>query len=70
MYNLSMKKAWYIEGYTFKGQVLCRECVSETLDSETFLDPYTNDEHEQFAPIFTSDLDEELECDYCWKEIG
>ena len=70
MYNIAMKKAWHIEGYTFKGQALCRECVAETLDDESFLDPYYPNEHEQFSPIFASDLEDELSCEYCWKELG
>lgn len=64
------KKAWYIEGYTFKGEILCRECVAETLGDESFNDPYILDEHEQFAPIFASDKEDEMSCDYCWKELG
>ena len=69
MYNTSMRKAWYILGYTFNGGYLCRECASETLNDDSFLDPYTADEHDDFGPIFHSDVDEELECDYCWKEL-
>ena len=70
MYNAAMRKAWYIMGYTFKGGYLCRECVAETLNDDSYKDPYTIDEHPQFPPIFVSDeLEDGAECDYCWKEL-
>ena len=69
MYNAFMRKAWYITGYTLRGEVLCRQCVSETLDDDAFLDPYTPDEHDDFTPIFSSDMNDELECDYCWNPL-
>ena len=67
------KKAWYIEGYTMDGAVYCRECVAETLNDESFNDPYTTTEDASFTPIFTSDLDiyreDGLECEYCFIVI-
>ena len=69
MYNTFMKKAWHIDAYTFNGEILCRECVAETLNDPSFNDPYNIDEHEQFKPIFASDNDDELICDYCFADI-
>lgn len=70
MYNSSvMKKAWHIDAYTFNGEILCRDCVAETLEDPDFRDPYILDEHPQFKPIFASDNDDELICDYCFIEI-
>lgn len=73
MYYSTMKKSWYIEAYTFNGAVLCRQCVADTLNDEGFADPYNLDEHENFKPMFASDVDyEELAgmiCDYCYEEI-
>ena len=69
----NMKKAWYIEGYTMKGAVYCRQCVAETLEDDSFCNPYTQDEHESFTPIFASDIEsEELEdmyCEYCFESL-
>lgn len=70
----NMKKAWYIEGYTNSGAAYCRGCVAETLDDTTFNDPYTTDEHEDFKPIFASDIDadelENLYCEYCFESLS
>lgn len=71
-YGKSMKKTWYIEAYTQNGAVYCRECVAETLDDESFLDPYTNDEVDSFTPIFNDQIDgfsDGLSCEYCFTEI-
>jgi hypothetical protein len=65
-----MKKAWYIEGYTFNGDVYCRDCVAETLNDDSFRDAYNLDEHEQFEPIFASQKEEYMECEYCWNELS
>lgn len=69
MYYSYMKKAWHIDGYTFQGEILCRSCVAETLGDPDFNDPYTVDEHPQFKPIFASDNEDELMCDYCFAEL-
>jgi hypothetical protein len=67
-----MKKTWYIEAYTQQGAVYCRECVADTLNDESFLDPYTNDEVDSFSPIFADQIDgfsDGLACEYCFAEI-
>jgi hypothetical protein len=70
MYNSSvMKKAWHIDGYTFNGEVYCRSCVAETINDPSFNDPYTLDEHHQFTPIFASDNDDDLVCEYCFSDL-
>ena len=74
MYTTHMKKAWYIEGYTLNGAAYCRDCVSETLNDNSYSDPYTTDEAESFTPIFASDIDseelEELYCEYCFESLA
>lgn len=73
MYNVTMKKSWYIEGYTQNGAAYCRECVAETLSDEAFSSPYCVESHEDFKPIFASDIDseelEELYCEYCFEAL-
>jgi hypothetical protein len=68
-----MKKAWYIEGYTMGGNTYCRNCVAETLNDDSFCDPYTTDEHAWWTPIFASDVDtselEEMYCEYCFEPL-
>lgn len=67
------KKSWHVEGYTFNGGVYCRDCVADTLTDDSFRDPYTTNEHDDFTPIFTDTLDnfreDGLECDYCFAVI-
>lgn len=75
MYNsVMMKKAWYIEGYTMQGAAYCRDCVAETLNDESFSDPYVTDEHPNFTPIFASDIEtdelEEMYCEYCFESLA
>lgn len=69
----SMKKAWYIEGYTMGGNTYCRDCVAETLNDDSFRNPYTNDEDSYWTPIFNSDVDiselEEMYCEYCFDPL-
>ena len=68
-----MKKAWYIEGYTQQGATYCRSCVAETLNDESFSEPYCVESHEDFTPIFASDIDgdelEEMYCEYCFEPL-
>ena len=66
------KKAWYIEGYTMNGAAYCRDCVADTLRDDTFRDPYNLDEHDDFTPIFSSDMSEDdgMMCEHCFAEIG
>lgn len=67
-----LKKSWYIEAYTNGGAVYCRECVADTLGDNSFNDPYTNDEHSSFTPVFAdqlSDFSDGLSCEYCFAEI-
>ena len=74
MYYMSLKKAWYIEGYTMNGGAYCRDCVAETLNDSTFSDPYCVDEHDSFTPIFASDIDSDeladMYCEYCFDPLG
>lgn len=69
-----LKKSWYIEGYTMGGGAYCRECVAETLSDDDFRDPYCTATHPSFTPIFASDIEsdelEELNCEYCFGELG
>lgn len=66
-----MMKAWYIKGYTQNGEVYCRDCVAETLEDESYRDPYTSDAHDDFKPIFASDeIEDEFYCEYCFESIG
>ena len=69
-----LKKAWYIEGYTNQGATYCRECIGETLNDESFSNPYTTESHEDFTPIFASDVSseelEEMYCEYCFQPLG
>ena len=63
-------KSWYILGYTQGGAAYCRECVAETLGDEGFRDPYITDEHDDWKPIFLSDIeDNEYYCEYCFEEL-
>jgi hypothetical protein len=68
-----MKKSWFIEGYTLNGAAYCRECVSETLNDNSFSNPYVTDEPHPFTPIFASDIEqeelEELYCEYCFESL-
>lgn len=68
------KKAWFIEGYTNNGGVYCRNCIAETLNDETFNDPYCVEEHDDFTPIFASDVSsdelEEMYCEYCFEALA
>ena len=74
MYYMTLKKAWYIEGYTMSGGAYCRNCVAETLGDNSFNDPYTLLENSNFTPIFASDIDsdelEEMYCEYCFDPLG
>lgn len=74
MYYMTLKKSWYIEGYTQQGAVYCRNCVAETLEDEIFSDPYCVEEHSDFSPIFASDVtDDELAdmyCEYCFDPLA
>ena len=69
----SMKKAWYIEGYTANGATYCRDCFAETLGDESLSNPYTQDEVNGWTPIFASDVSseelEELYCEYCFEAL-
>ena len=71
-YVFPMKKTWFIEAYINNGAVYCRNCVAETLNDDTFIDPLTLDEHESFSPIFADQIREftdGLGCEYCFVEI-
>jgi hypothetical protein len=75
MYNSTMmKKAWHIEGYTMQGAVYCRDCVAETLNDDSFCDPYVLDESQPFTPIFASDVEteelEEMYCEHCFHSLA
>ena len=74
MYNLYMKKSWYIEGYTMNGATYCRNCVAETLNDESFSDPYVTAEAGPFKPVFASDVDadelEDMWCEYCFEGLA
>ena len=74
MYSMSLKKSWYIEGYSQGGAAYCRDCVAETLSDESFADPYCVESHEDFKPIFSSDIDsdelEDMYCEYCFSNLG
>jgi hypothetical protein len=74
MYNMTFKKSWYIEGYTNVGATYCRDCVADTLEDESFRNPYCVVEDINFTPIFTDyyDADEiaEMYCEYCFEPLG
>lgn len=74
MYNMTLKKAWYIEGYTQNGATYCRECVAETLNDDSFRNAYCVEEDISFAPIFASDIDSDeladMYCEYCFEPLG
>ena len=69
----SMKKAWYIEGYTMNGATYCRDCLAESLDDESLSNPYTQDDIPGWTPIFASDVTaeelEDLYCEYCFEPL-
>lgn len=70
----TMKKSWYIEAYTQSGAFYCRECVADTLKDDDFRDPYCTVEHDDFSPVFSSDIDtdylDEPYCEYCFEPFG
>jgi hypothetical protein len=74
MWYMTLKKAWYIEGYTQSGSAYCRECVAETLDDDLFRDPYCVEEDVSFTPIFSSDISSDeladMYCEYCFEPLG
>lgn len=51
------------------GQIYCLECTAETLNDESFANPYNVDEVDDFDAIYENtlaDYDEcGIECDYC-----
>lgn len=71
--NNTYKKSWYVEAYTMDGAVYCRDCVADTLNDDSFRDPYPIVEHDDFSPIFADMLDnfidDGLECEYCFAVI-
>lgn len=66
-------KAWGVVAYTNEGAVYCRDCVAEFLEDKEFSYEYPNTEHDDYPPIFSSDLDnfreDGLECEYCYTVI-
>lgn len=71
---MTLKKAWYIEGYTMNGNTYCRSCIADTYDDEELNDPYNTVEDIVFTPIFASDVSQdELElmyCEYCFESLA
>ena len=71
---MTLKKAWYIEGYTRNGDIYCRSCIADTYDEEELHDPYTDlSEGLAFTPIFASDVSQEeldeMYCEYCFDQL-
>jgi len=64
-YYGTLKKAWFIEGYTLDGATLCRKCASNRTGVEGLIDPYTLEVVENCSPIFASDFDGRLWCEAC-----
>lgn len=73
--TMTMKKAWFIEGYTMNGNTYCRSCVADTYDEEELNDPYNNvSDGLAFTPFFASDVSqdelEEMYCEYCFEPLA
>ena len=73
--TMTMKKAWFIEGYTMNGNTYCRSCVADIYDDDELNDPYNNvSDGISFTPMFASDVSqdelEEMYCEYCFEALG
>ena len=71
---MTLKKAWYIEGYTKNGDIYCRSCIADTYKDDSYNDPYNVDDDIPFTPIFSSDVSQdeldEMYCEYCFESLG
>lgn len=67
-------KSWFIVGYSQKGATYCRSCVAETLKDDEFADPYCNTEHDDFTPMFLSDVNatdlSDMYCEWCLDDLS